>query len=404
MNLAPILFSLLFMTSLVLCVAMALAWFHLGRQGYVRSWAIGYGFGVVHWLTGLIAVILFPGSQAAIAISAFFPVITSSFAALGCRQRAQLPEHRWRFVAAALCACLIIMIVISSGIHAGMRVVLPCLYATAMMAVGMRAVLLTPRRRDRVEANDGLRPLEITFACGLFVFGAFQLTLVAIGLLAVGPDRDPAGIALLQMVIGIGLPAIHVATAVCVLFLVASDLAEQFRRLVTRDPLTGILNRRGLEESAAMAIANCRRHGRDMSVVLADIDNFKALNDRLGHMAGDRALIAFTDYVQAAIRHGDIFGRTGGDEFCLVLLDTSSTDAVQVIERARSDIERLGRTELRGCVLTASFGIAGLRPGDHFLDALIGRADKALYQSKLKGRNCISVARGDEEMLFKEAV
>src|SRR3546814_11541616 len=73
---------------------------------------------------------------------------------------------------------------------------------------------------------------------------------------------------------------------------------------------------------------------------VADIDNFKALNDQLGHSAGDRALIAFTEYVEAAIRHGDVLGRLGGDEFCMILLDTSAADAVHVMERARSEIER----------------------------------------------------------------
>lgn len=404
MDFAPILFSLLLSTSLILCVAMTLAWLYLGRQRYVLTWAVGYGFGVMHWLANLLGFALFPESRLATAMSAIFPVITSSLAAIGCRQRAQLPDHAGRFAAAALCASLIILTVVPFGGHAGMRVILPCLYAATMMLLGIRAVLLTPKRRDRVEARDGLRPLEIAFAGGLLAFALFQLVLVAIAVLAVGPDRNPAGIALLQVVIGIGLPTVHITAAVCLLFLVASDLAEQFRKLVTRDPLTGILNRRGVEEAATMAIANCRRHGRDLSVVLADIDSFKALNDRLGHMAGDRALIAFTEYVHAAIRHGDIFGRMGGDEFCLILLDTPASVAVQVIERARADVERLSRAELPDCALTASFGITGLRPGDRFIDALIGRADKALYHSKLTGRNRISVARGDEESLLKAAV
>src|SRR3546814_16458124 len=88
----------------------------------------------------------------------------------------------------------------------------------------------------------------------------------------------------------IGVPPLFVATGIAAVLLVAGDLAEQLRGLVARDALTGVLNRRGLEEAAAMIIANARRHGRDLTVVVADIDNFKALNDQLGHSAGDRAL------------------------------------------------------------------------------------------------------------------
>src|SRR3546814_7611273 len=110
-----------------------------------------------------------------------------------------------------------------------------------------------------------------------------------------------------------------------------------------------------------MINAKARRHGRDLTVVVADIDNFKALNDQLGHSAGDRALIAFTEYVEAAIRHGDVLGRLGGDEFCMFLLDTSAADAVHVMERARSEIERHTHEEMPHCRLMASFGIAGLR-------------------------------------------
>lgn len=404
MNFAPILFSLLLSTSIVMCCAMTLAWRHLGRQRYLLSWAIAYAFSVLHWLTNLLAILIIPGNRTAIAITALFPVMTSTLVAVGCRQRTRLPDHGRYFAIGGLAVSVAIMAVVISGVHAGMRAVLPCLYAAVMMAIGIHAVFRVRQTRERAEAKEGLRPAEMAFICILVASALFQLSLAAIGLLAVGPKANVDGTLLMQTVLGIGLPSLHIGAAVCILFLVASDVSEQLRRLVTRDPLTGILNRRGLEEAAAMAIANCQRHGRDLAVVLADIDGFKRLNDELGHQSGDKALVAFTEYAQAAIRHGDVFGRMGGDEFCLILLDTTALDAVQVVERARTNVERLSGAELPGGQLTASFGIAGLRPGEHFFDALVGRADKALYQSKLKGRNCVSIARGDEERLLKAAV
>src|SRR3546814_11596807 len=142
-----------------------------------------------------------------------------------------------------------------------------------------------------------------------------------------------------------------------------------------------------------MIIANARRHGRDLTVVVADIDNFKALNDQLGHSAGDRALIAFTEYVEAAIRHGDVLGRLGGDEFCMILIDTSAADAAHVMERARSEIARHTHDEMPHCRLTASFGMAGSRESELIFDPLLRSADRALYRSYAAGRNCTHISK-----------
>src|SRR3546814_11523645 len=121
--------------------------------------------------------------------------------------------------------------------------------------------------------------------------------------------------------------------------------------MVGRDGLTRVVNGEWMEETGCMGIANARRHERDLAVRIADIDYFKALNDQLGHSAGDRAIIAFTEYVEAAIRHGDVLGRLGGDEFCMILLDTSAADAVHVMERARSRSEerRVGKECVSTC-------------------------------------------------------
>src|SRR3546814_4373143 len=115
----------------------------------------------------------------------------------------------------------------------------------------------------------------------------------------------------------IGVPPLFVATGIAAVLLVAGDLAEQLRGLVARDALTGVLNRRGLEEAAAMIIANARRHGRDLTVVVADIDNFKALNDQLGHSAGDRALIAFTERSEEHTSEPQSLMRNSYAVFCL---------------------------------------------------------------------------------------
>src|SRR3546814_11637279 len=100
----------------------------------------------------------------------------------------------------------------------------------------------------------------------------------------------------------IGVPPLFVATGIAAVLLVAGDLAAQLRGLVARDALTGVLHRRGLEDAAAMIIANARRHGRDLTVVVAYIDVFTSLRDPLGQISGDRAPHAFLEFVLAACK------------------------------------------------------------------------------------------------------
>ncbi|MBK5265655.1 MAG: GGDEF domain-containing protein [Alphaproteobacteria bacterium] len=378
---------------------MALAWTHFGRERHVLSWALAYGCATMQWALNAYGLLFLPGNGAIIAVATLFPVITTSLVAIGCRQRARLNEYFGRFALGGGFACAAIIFAFVSTAHIGMRGAVPGFYAATMSMIAISALWRKPVPRAKKAKPKFLKTPEITLITLLVVLTFYQIVIGVTALVAVGPQGDQGGLALLRVILGTGLPPLYVAIGLAILFLVAGDLADQLRRLVTRDPLTGILNRRGLDDAATMAIANARRHGRDLSVALSDIDGFKALNDRLGHVAGDKALIAFTEYVNAAIRNGDAFGRLGGDEFCVILFDTNAIDAARVMERARADIERHGRDETPEFGLTASFGVAGLRPGDLFLDSLVRRADRALYQAKQAGRNRVTIARGDDDAL-----
>ncbi|MCF8708812.1 GGDEF domain-containing protein [Rhizorhapis sp. SPR117] len=380
---------------------MTLVWAHFGRERHVLSWAMAYGCSTMHWALNAIGLVLLPGNTIVIAVATLFPVVTSSLVAIGCRQRARLPEYFGWFVLGGGCACIAIILAFASTSYIGMRGAIPAFYTAAMVMTAISALWRKPALRTKPK-TEGLKTPEITLIALLAILVLYQIILGVTALIAVGPQGDPGGLTLLRVMLGIGLPPVYVAVGIAFLFLVTGDIADQLRRLVTRDPLTGILNRRGLDDAAVMAIANARRHDRDLSVALADIDGFKGLNDRFGHVAGDKALIAFTEYVQAAIRNGDVFGRLGGDEFCVILFDTNAIDAARVMERACADVERHARDETPEFGLTASFGVASLRPGDLFLDSLIRRADRALYQAKLAGRNRVVIARGEDEDALAE--
>ncbi len=158
----------------------------------------------------------------------------------------------------------------------------------------------------------------------------------------------------------------------------------------TLDALTGLSNRATvlafLDKQAGLA---CRHH-RPLSVILADLDHFKAVNDRLGHAAGDVALAAFGRLVLDRVRGTDLVGRIGGEEFLVVLPETPLREAAGVADSLRTRLEALP-VELpeSGEVLrlTASFGVAQLLPEEGSGGVLLARADAALYRAKALGRN-----------------
>jgi diguanylate cyclase (GGDEF)-like protein/PAS domain S-box-containing protein len=165
-------------------------------------------------------------------------------------------------------------------------------------------------------------------------------------------------------------------------------LQEKLREQAIRDPLTGLFNRRYLDEVIISEMARAERSGYPVSLVMCDIDHFKAINDTYGHLAGDEVLRAFSRLIKQYSRGGDIICRYGGEEFLLVLPGMNRERAVARAEQLRlafvAALMAYNATIVRA---TASFGVATF-PGDgHDLDALIAAADKALYSAKQAGRN-----------------
>jgi diguanylate cyclase (GGDEF)-like protein len=164
-----------------------------------------------------------------------------------------------------------------------------------------------------------------------------------------------------------------------------------------RDPLTGLYNRRYLEETMQREEMRAKRSGQPLSIVMADIDHFKQYNDTQGHQAGDSLLQAFGEALAQVVRDEDIACRYGGEEFMLILPGASLERAVERAEQARAAVARL-RVRQGGRPLpdvTASFGVACFpAQGDHWQDVL-RKADAALYQAKRDGRNRTVAAGGD---------
>ncbi|GAB1233306.1 hypothetical protein UT4_17730 [Ferrigenium sp. UT4] len=166
----------------------------------------------------------------------------------------------------------------------------------------------------------------------------------------------------------------------------------QVSELVREDQLTGALNRRGLDEAIDVELKRADRNRTPLSVALLDIDNFKKLNDTLGHQAGDRALTHLTQVIKETLRPTDAVGRYGGEEFVVVLPDTSLQAAVEAIQRLQRDLTKKFFLHNNEKVLvTFSAGVA-LRGENEDQEDLIGRADKAMYQAKQAGKNRVVAA------------
>ncbi len=177
---------------------------------------------------------------------------------------------------------------------------------------------------------------------------------------------------------------------------------EHLRSIVYFDELTGMLNRRGFTDRVENIFQFIRRHHSTerrhgiripFSVIFIDVDNFKSINDTYNHATGDAALKHVASVFTSLVRQGDILARFGGEEFVVALHAVSASGAMIAAEKLRA---KLAATPcVHGDItlnLTASFGVAEYRTEDASLDALIKRADEAMYQAKQQGKNRVVVA------------
>jgi diguanylate cyclase (GGDEF)-like protein len=178
----------------------------------------------------------------------------------------------------------------------------------------------------------------------------------------------------------------------------SETLARQLRERADTDALTGTKSRRAFLECAAEEVQRMRRYGHPLCLAMLDIDAFKAVNDDRGHAAGDQVLARVAAVCLAQLRAGDHCGRLGGEEFAIVMPETDLAGAQALAERLCAAIREL-RFEAAGQTygVSASIGVAALAAADEGIDALMARADAALYQAKGAGRDRVIVAGADAE-------
>ena len=183
---------------------------------------------------------------------------------------------------------------------------------------------------------------------------------------------------------------------------VLADLARlvvdelELRRLAATDSLTGLLTPRSFTAEATRNLERARRDQQTLSVIMLDIDHFKAVNDRHGHAAGDHVIRAVASAASDELRASDLLGRLGGEEFAFVLPECDIVQAAALAERLRLAVARRSIESHPGIGFTASFGVTELADADSCLSDLLARADAALYRAKECGRNRVVINVSDQ--------
>ncbi len=178
-------------------------------------------------------------------------------------------------------------------------------------------------------------------------------------------------------------PFVMLLLAIGLILLATDRVRAEFEHIATHDSLTNALTRRQLTEVCQQELQRCQRHGRVMSVLLIDLDHFKAINDSRGHQAGDQVLVQFVAAVHTLLRSADVIGRLGGEEFVVLLPETSMDVARVVAERIRGKVADMTDP----APFTVSIGVTTNLPIGDSVDALLARADAAMYRAKEMGRN-----------------
>ena len=323
-------------------------------------------------LLGWIALTLQQGSSTLLVVNvpSVAAIINSYILFLAAGQRAQLHQGRINLGCICLVACLSVFFVGTRTMFA---------VHTLSSALFFLATALTCAIRATTQRNVG----DAIIACA---------SLLMVGGMPVAVFQYLAQENIAQAhstALGVYSCA-YVMVAVGFLASVLIEYQQHLSHLATQDPLTRLLNRRGLNDALHVSVAHASRQGLPMAAIVLDIDHFKRVNDSFGHDTGDQVIRLVGDILSRMSRASDVVARTGGEEFLLVLQDTGLDAARTIAERIRLAIgEHPLLVDEQHIPVTVSLGVSGAA-GEVNLDKLIQEADRAMYLAKQGGRNQVA--------------
>lgn len=368
--------------ALVLALFMFVAWRQIQRDRHVLYWALSFAACGVQWLINFGGLIT--RQPAIYALASLFQIASCIFAVSAARDREGI-AHAWQAPAMAgvfAVAASPIVVLVAGPI--ALITVFVSVFSGTML--GWAGVCVLPRNRPARSSEWAYAATMAAFSLYEIALGVIALPLADIPLGTVTPQLE-----LYRMLLIGGVPVLFIASGFAAVLLIAGDLSERLNQLARTDPLTGVLNRRGIEEHVGILLPNSRRTGEPISIAVCDLDNFKAINDSFGHQAGDAALRTFATLLSRSVRDGDLVGRIGGDEFVVVLPNARADAAGTVMRRLQENLRQIDISGLPEVELRCSFGVAMTGYGAVSFDDVLGLADQALYRAKREGHSRIHV-------------
>lgn len=358
------------MIFLVFSCGFAVLWHFAREVRALRVFAVSYLFGAI----GLLGDFLRPLMPPDVAIFLINPVYVATAATFSA---AMFVFYRGRVPVRVLVAVAVCMLGLLIWFRLGQDSIVA---RTLLMNAGGFVLFAYPaialRREMRRKVDRILQVLVFLNGIQLLVRTLLVIWLEG-GTLT--QANYPQSAAALTFQLSVSFAALAIAVNLFVMF--GMEIVAGLTETSETDPMTGVLNRRGLESRVDGFAA-----GQACVVVMADIDRFKSINDRYGHEAGDKVITNFARILACSAREGDLVVRWGGEEFMVVLAGADLGLARLYAETARSALEALHQDCICGATVTASFGVACWPVGVPFPDA-VHMADKALYRAKRSGRN-----------------
>jgi len=363
--------SLLIAITLVLTASLLIGWFNFGRMRYALLWSIAAGGEALQWVINATAPADLNAAALPLFVTGLLSIADCTLVALGCYTRSGRTAPVALLALPAVVATLVLgwAMLASSPPDIAARGGTANLHAALMFMIG--ALVVRPRDRP---AN--IAEYATIGAALLFIAYAIALAAVWLGVGSTG-DADPT---LRSTTLLVGLPVAYVSVGVAAILLIASDLYERLQALATRDPLTGALNRRGLEQAMVPALANARRRQQPLALIV--IDAGAGARGRQGKAKDERLLVTAADALNAAIREEDVFCHLGDGEFCVVLIETTAAEAATVARRMQAAFEALAVAGKSDAAIVPAFGIAQTEAGDMAVGPLVRRARAAMIEGR----------------------
>lgn len=376
------------MMGLFFAATFAVLW----RAGRMKRHVLGFGIAFALFATAFLITHFLPADAFYLFhTTQLFYTLGSTVMLVSVCERAGQRLHLGSITVVYLISALVMGVTISFSNDVASRLVIVNIGYGVMFAMGV-TTLLTARRRNLIDV--AIIAVMAFQAADFFIRPT--MTLLFEQSIPAEVYRDSIYYSLIGLVLGM-------KGATMAMVLIGATIAEwttALRESSERDALSGLRNRGAFEESMRNLLPRAQTEGRPLSLVVADIDHFKKVNDIWGHQAGDQAISGIGELIGKIVRGCDTAGRIGGEEFCIAVWNCENDPAHRLAERIRQAFANLKHSGLSDDIrLTASFGVATARDGETY-EQLFARADAALYKAKSSGRNRVENA---EERRLEEA-